>query len=133
LQALAQRLRVSPPPTGADKMLFELERLRSTAHVFAEIQLFAAIRAGAVLFGDAEVDSVERLLGAEGYAPTVRLGLHDDATAEEIREVLNERIRAWRGRAENPLSSRELSDAAQVLVRTCEGMLRVMQVDPIAA
>lgn len=133
LQALAQRLRVSPPPTGADKMLFELERLRSTAHVFAEIQLFAAIRAGAVLFGDAEVDSVERLLGAEGYAPTVRLGLHDDATAEEIREVLNERIRAWRGRAENPLSSRELSDAAQVLVRTCEGMLRVMQVDPVAA
>jgi predicted GTPase len=128
LQALAHRLRVAPPPSGADQLQFELEKLRSTAHVFAEIQLFAAIRAGAVPFTDAEVDGVERLLGAEGYAPTVRLGLPDDATAEQIRDVLNDRIRAWRSRAENPLSSRELSDAAQVLVRTCEGMLRVMQV-----
>ncbi len=129
IQALAGRLRASPPPTGVDRIQFELERLRSTAHVFAEIQLFAAIRSGAIPFNDAEVDSVERLLGAEGYPPTTRLGLHDDATAAEIRDVLNDRIRAWRGRAENPLSSRELSDAAQVLVRTCEGMLRAMQVD----
>ena len=132
LQALGQRLRTSPPPSGADKLLFELERQRSTAHVFTEIQLFAAIRAGAVPFNDHEVDAVERLLGAEGYSPTVRLGLPDDATPEQIREVLNERIRAWRSRAENPLANRELSDAAQVLVRTCEGMLRSMQVEHAA-
>ncbi len=132
MQALAVRLRVSPPPTGAEQLQFELERLRSTSHVFAEIQLFAAIRAGVVPFQDAEVESVERLLGAEGYAPSVRLGLPDTVSAEEIRVVLNERIATWRARAENPLSTRELSDAAQVLVRTCEGMLRVMQVDAAA-
>ena len=74
LQALGQRLRTSPPPSGADKLMFELERQRSTAHVFTEIQLFAAIRAGVVPFNDNEVDAVERLLGAEGYSPTVRLG-----------------------------------------------------------
>ena len=83
-------------------------------------------------FNDNEVDAVERLLGAEGYSPTVRLGLPDDATPEQIREVLNDRIRAWRSRAENPLANRELSDAAQVLVRTCEGMLRAMQVEHAA-
>jgi len=132
LQALAQRLRTSPPPTGLDRLLFELERQRSTAHVFAEIQLFAAIRAGVVPFGDAEVDAVERLLGAEGYSPVVRLGLPEGSTADQIREVLNDRIRVWRSRAENPLSTRELSDAAQVLVRTCEGMLRTMQVGAAA-
>ena len=46
--------------------------------------------------------------------------------------MLNDRIRAWRSRAENPLANRELSDAAQVLVRTCEGMLRSMQVEHAA-
>ncbi len=132
MQALAVRLRVSPPPTGAEQLQFELEKLRSTAHVFSEIQLFAAIRAGAVPFSATEVDGVERLLGAEGYAPSVRLGLADSATADEIRTVLNERIATWRARAENPLSTRELSDAAQVLVRTCEGMLRAMHVDAAA-
>ncbi len=132
LQALGQRLRTSPPPSGADKLMFELERQRSTAHVFTEIQLFAAIRAGVVPFNDNEVDAVERLLGAEGYSPTVRLGLPDDATPEQIRDELNERIRTWRSRAENPLANRELSDAAQVLVRTCEGMLRSMQVQHAA-
>ncbi len=129
LQALGQRLRVSPPPTGLDKLQFELERIRSTAHVFAEIQLFAAVRSGAVQFNDNEVIAVERLLGAEGNAPTTRLDMDEHSTADEIRAALNERIRVWRSRSENPLSSREVSDAAQVLVRTCEGMLRALQVD----
>ena len=132
MQALAVRLRVSPPPTGGDQLQFELERLRSTSHVFAEIQLFASIRAGAVPFGDHEVDAVERLLGAEGYAPTVRLGLAANATVDDLRSALGQQIAAWRARAENPLSTRELSDAAQVLVRTCEGMLRAMHVDAAA-
>lgn len=128
LIALTQRLRSTPPPTGADRLQFELERLRSSTHVFAEIELFAAIRTGTVPFADHEVDAVERLLGAEGYSPATRLGLPSDAGAAAIRTELDERIQAWRARAENPLSSRELSDAAQVIVRSCEGMLRAMQV-----
>lgn len=132
LQALAQRLRISPPPQSADRLQFELERLRSTAHVFNEIQLFAAIRSGVIGFADHEVDAVERLLGANGYEPATRLGLAADASADDLRGELNERIRIWRARAENPLSTRELSDAAQVLVRTCEGMLRAMHVDAVA-
>lgn len=132
LQALAQRLRISPPPQDVDRLQFEIERLRSTAHVFNEIQLFAAIRSGAVGFTDGEMDAVESLLGSNGYDPTTRLGLDPAAPPEEIVGELNDRIRRWRARAENPLSSRELSDAAQVLVRTCEGMLRAMQVDQVA-
>ena len=133
LQALAQRMRTAPPPTGLDRLQFELERIRSTAHVFAEIELFAAVRSGVIPLSDHETDSVERLLGAEGYAPALRLGLPESSSAEQIRAELNERVRIWRARAENPLSSREVSDAAQVLVRTCEGMLRAMQVEqPIA-
>jgi serine/threonine protein kinase len=129
LQALAQRLRISPPPHDADRLQFEIERLRSTAHVFNEIQLFAAIRSGAVGFAESEMDAVECLLGSNGYDPSTRLGLDPATPPEAIVGELNERIRHWRARAENPLSSRELSDAAQVLVRTCEGMLRAMLVD----
>ena len=128
LSALTLRVRTSPPPSGAERLSFELERLRATSHVFTEIELFASVRAGNVPFNDNEIDSVERLLGAEGYAPAVRLGLDADATADQILEVLGTRIGAWRARAESPLSSRDVSDAAQVLVRSCEGMLRAIQV-----
>ncbi len=131
LQALSHRLRVAPPPSGLDGLQFELERIRATAHVFAEIQLFAAVRSGVVPFADAEMDAVERLLGAEGYEPTTRLGLPDDTPPSVIRDTLETYIQRWRARAENPLSSREVADAAQVLVRSCEGMLRAMQAQPV--
>ena len=48
-----------------------------------------------------------------------------------IRDELEAQIQRWRARAENPLSSREVADAAQVLVRSCEGMLRSMQAQPL--
>jgi serine/threonine protein kinase len=128
LQAVEQRLRASPPPADREGLLFELERLRSTAHVFAEIQLFAAIRSSAIGFRDDELTAVECLLGGEGYSPATRLGLPPTAEPELIRSTLYGKIQQWRTRAESPLAGREMADAAQVLVRSCEGMLLAMNV-----
>ena len=128
LQAFEQRLRASPPPVDREGLLFELERIRSTAHVFAEIQLFAAVRSSTIGFRDEELNAVESLLGGEGYSPTTRLGLPANAEPELIRNTLYTRIQQWRTRAESPLAGRELADAAQVLVRSCEGMLLSMNV-----
>jgi serine/threonine protein kinase len=128
LQALSHRLRHAPPSTGAGTLEFEIERLRSEAHVFAELELFAALRAGSAGLRPEDEPAVERLLGAEGYAPTTRLGLPPDASADAICNELLASIVKWRGRAENPLTTPEMAAAAEVLVRTCEGMLAAIQV-----
>jgi serine/threonine protein kinase len=126
LQALAHRLRVAPPATGADDLHRQLEQLRAEAHVFAEIELFAAIRSGATSVRREEADSVERLLGAHGYAPTERLGLAHDAPADDVRRTLLSEVERWRRRSEHPLAEPDEAAAALVLARTCEGMVATM-------
>jgi hypothetical protein len=66
---------------------------------------------------------MERLLGAEGGALHTRLDLAEEADASEMRHALQNSIGRWQRRAESPMSSREVADAARVLVRTCEGLL----------
>ena len=66
---------------------------------------------------------MERLLGGDGPDAGGRLGL-EPPTADRARCAgPRARLARWQRRAENPLSSREVADAARVLVRTCEGML----------
>jgi hypothetical protein len=103
--------------------MFDAERIRTGAHVFAEIQLFSSHRSGAVAFGESDVDEVERLLGVHGFAPASRLGLDPTTTTDEIRAALIDLARKWKTKAESPMSDRDQQEAARVLVRTCEGML----------
>ncbi|MGF1668009.1 MAG: dynamin family protein [Acidimicrobiia bacterium] len=106
---------------GGDPRLWgELERIRSSAHEFAEMAVFNAHRAGAVDFGK-DRPLVDRLLSAG--EPRQRLGLDDAASPDQVRSAALGTIEHFRRRAENPLSSRGLSEAAHVLVRTCEGMM----------
>ena len=123
LLALDVIVRDSKVP-GADQLASELERVTAGAHEFAEVRLLNALRAGAVKGVKAsETEEMERLLGAEGSTPATRLGLDAGSTPGDIRTALQNAIGRWQRRAENPLSSRELSDASRVLIRTCEGML----------
>jgi hypothetical protein len=106
-----------------DDLIAAVERVKAGAHEVTETQLLSEHRAGEVLFRPDEEDEVDRLLGLDGPEPTVRLGLGPDAGPDEIRVRLEESIQRWRRRSENPLTSREVADAARVLVRSCEGML----------
>ena len=110
-------------PAGADHLASELERIEASAHELAEIRLLNALRAGHVPLKDDVLHSAERLLGAEGTDVRKRLGLALDASTGEIGSELKSAITAWQRRAESPMSSREVSDAARVLVRTCEGLI----------
>jgi hypothetical protein len=104
-------------------LLRQAERIRSSAHQFTEIQVLIAHRSGAIDFGEENQERVDRLLGCSGTAPHERLGLPAEATSEQIREAVFESIDYFRRRAGSPLSTRDLADAASVIVRTCEGML----------
>ena len=112
----------SHPVAGGDVLASELERIRSGAHELTEIRLLNALRASEVKV-PAEAEEMERLLGAEGGALHIRLGLEPEADASEVRRALQNVIGRWQRRAESPMSSREVADAARVVIRTCEGLL----------
>jgi Dynamin family len=111
------------PVAGADALANDLERITSGAHEFAEIRLLNALRAGGVKVKPQEGAEMERVLGAEGGAPHIRMDLPPEADVSDIRRALQEGIGRWQRRAESPMSSREVADAARVLIRTCEGLL----------
>jgi hypothetical protein len=113
------------PRAGSEQLASELERIQASAHELAEIRLLNALRAGHVPLKDDVLQEAERLLGAEGTDVRKRLGLALDASASEIGSALSTAITKWQRRAESPMSSREVSDAARVLVRTCEGLIAV--------
>jgi predicted GTPase len=122
LLALEAVLHEHPVP-GGETLASELERITSAAHEFAEIRLLNGLRAGGIRIKQAEAAEMERLLGAEGGALHVRLGLTPESDASEVRRALQNAIGRWQRRAESPMSSREVADAARVVIRTCEGML----------
>jgi hypothetical protein len=111
------------PVQGGDVLASELERITSAAHEFAEIRLLNGLRASGLKVRPAEAEEMERLLGAEGGALHIRLGLEPEADASEVRRALQNVIGRWQRRAESPMSSREVADAARVVIRTCEGLL----------
>lgn len=111
------------PVAGRENLSSELERITAAAHEFAEIRLLNALRSGSVKVKPAEVQEMERLLGAEGTAVHTRLGLAAESEPSELRRALGNAIGRWQRRAESPMSSREVADAARVVIRSCEGLL----------
>jgi hypothetical protein len=117
----------SQPIAGADALAGELERIGAGAHELTEIRLLNALRAGSIDVKAEESEAMERLLGANGSSIPARLGLPESASADQQRAAMLEELSRWQRRAENPLSSREVADAARELVRTCSGIFVQLQ------
>ena len=107
----------------AVRLAAEVERLESGAHVLRELQLLSRHRSGGSPFRPADWHAVESRLGAYGTSAAERAGLPVDAPIDEVRAALVAALDKWHRRAEGPMSSRALADAARVLIRTCEGLL----------
>lgn len=105
----------------AAELARELERVVSGAHDFAELRILNALHTGAVaLRTDDDTADALRLLGADGSSAPRRLGLPEGTDEPEARQAAAAAAARWRRVAEHPLSSREVRDAAQVLVRSAE-------------
>jgi hypothetical protein len=70
---------------------------------------------------------------ADGAEPAQRLGLAPDADGRTVSAALSEALARWQRRAENPLASGDVVDAARVVVRTCEGMAATLAEEPTAS
>ncbi len=125
LQSLdALRRREPPPdPDAAADLAFRIEEIQANAHLFAEMRLFAAHRAGTVRLPAAHRDEVERLLGAEGFSAAERLGLPAGAGPDDIMAAARDAVQRWKTYEHNPAIDSQTARAAGVLVQTLEGII----------
>jgi CBS domain-containing protein len=100
-----------------------VERVVAGAHALTELRVLGELRGGLVQGRHDTLAELDRVLGGEGTSPAARLGLGEGATVDELRRHALGAIDRWRRQAENPLSDAALVTAAQVAVRTCEGLL----------
>jgi len=122
LAAVEALLRADPSP-GAAELLGAVERILAGAHEFRELRLLAALRDTRLGF-DADVAAeARRLVGGDGVGLAARLGVEHDASAQRLWEVAADAQWRWRDRAEDPLLRLAQRRGAQVVVRSCEGML----------
>jgi hypothetical protein len=118
-----ERVLAEQPRPGSDKLAGEVERILAGAHEFREGRLLAALRSGAVSLPAPVLAEAQRLLGGQGAAPALRLGLDEAAHPEDLRAAALASLGRWQRRAESPLSTRTVVDACRVVVRSCEGLL----------
>jgi hypothetical protein len=100
-----------------------VEEIMASAHPFNELRVLSSLRAGWITGKPDVVAELESLIGGSGSAVSDRLGLPPDAAATEQSAGARAALARWQRRAENPLTSYEMTVAARIAVRSCEGML----------
>ncbi|WP_305785742.1 dynamin family protein [Symbioplanes lichenis] len=122
LLALAETTRAYVRP-GGDAVAAEVEELLASAHPFNELRVLSSLRAGWITGRPDVTAELERLIGGAGGSPCERLGLPPDAGPADQARTAAAALERWQRRAENPLTRYEMSVAATVAVRSCEGLL----------
>lgn len=105
-----------------DDIEHDVERAQANAHEFREIHVLTSLRSGRLRLRDDEAAEVDRLLSTIGATRDERLGLAGDDDADSVAGAAIDR---WRRRAENPMTSLDVVDAARVIIRSYEGLLSV--------
>lgn len=114
----------SSPVADSGRLRRQVEGVLAGAHELAELRLLNDLRTGGVVLDDPDlVAEAERALGAEGTSAAVRLGLDPAEPADAVQAGALTLLRRWQRIGASPLASPGLRRTADVLRRTCEGML----------
>jgi hypothetical protein len=122
LLALAEITRADARP-GSEALAAGVEEIMASAHPFNELRVLSSLRSGWVTGKADVVAELEQLIGGSGNSASQRLRLAPDAGAGELTAATEQALARWQRRAENPMTSYEMTVAARVAVRSCEGML----------
>ncbi|MEJ3741896.1 hypothetical protein WEI85_01160 [Actinomycetes bacterium KLBMP 9797] len=125
LAALESVLRAEPRP-GAEKLRAALEHALANAHDFRELRLLAALRGQRVAFDGDLATEARRLIGENGTGLPARLGVDHRATAAHLWQLSTVALHRWQEQAEDPALTLDQRRAAQVVVRSCEGILHTL-------
>lgn len=121
--AAVEALLRAEPTRGSDELVGAVEQILAGAHEFRELRLLVALRNTRLGF-DAELAAeAQRLVGGNGVGLAARLGVEHEATVQRLWEVAADAQWRWRDRAEDPLLPLAQRRGAQVVVRSCEGMI----------
>ncbi|MET8353136.1 MULTISPECIES: GTP-binding protein [unclassified Micromonospora] len=121
--AAVEALVRAEPVRGADELVGTIEQILAGAHEFRELRLLVALRNSRLGFDAELVAEAQRLIGGDGVGLAARLGVEHEATVQRLWEVAADAQWRWRDRAEDPLLPLAQRRGAQVVVRSCEGML----------
>ncbi|MFJ6198935.1 dynamin family protein [Micromonospora sp. NPDC092111] len=121
--AAVEALIEAEPGPGTDELLSAVEQILAGAHEFRELRLLAALRAAGLGFDAELATEARRLVGGDGVGLATRLGVAHDATVQRLWEVAADAQWRWQNHAEDPLLRLAQRRGAQVVVRSCEGML----------
>ncbi|MBQ0902186.1 GTP-binding protein [Micromonospora sp. U21] len=121
--AAVEALVRAEPVRGADELVGAVEQILAGAHEFRELRLLVALRNSRLGFDAELVAEAQRLIGGDGVGLAARLGVEHEATVQRLWEVAADAQWRWRDRAEDPLLPLAQRRGAQVVVRSCEGML----------
>ncbi|GIJ25190.1 isoniazid-inducible protein iniC [Micromonospora qiuiae] len=115
-------LRGEPAP-GAEELLATVEQILAGAHEFQESRLLAALRSSRLGFDAESTQEARRLVGGDGDSPAARLGIAPDAQLAQLWEAAADARWRWQERAVDPALPLAQRRGAQVVARSCEGML----------
>lgn len=115
-------LRERPRP-GTERLTAQLERISASSHGFAELRLLSEARTVGLGLPRERAEEAERLVGGAGPGAAARLGLPENAAAEDIEGAAVAALRRWRTLAENPLTARAVAEVCRVVARSCEGVI----------
>lgn len=110
------------PPRDASRIRAGIDRITSNSHDLRELALLAQLRTTEPLLSTADAAAAERLVGGAGTAPLARLGLADDAGAEDVRDRVADILLHWHRLAEAPLADRATSELCRDVIRSVEGV-----------
>lgn len=117
VEAVARTL----PRADGRGLLGGVERIRATAHEFAELDALRDLRADGIDGIDEELrDEAERILGAHGADVVSRLALEGDLDAVDVRAAVLESIEKWRRLGDGPLVTRALRSLSSVVSLTLD-------------
>jgi hypothetical protein len=131
LLALEDLLRTEPRP-GTGSLLLAMERLLASAHDFHELRLLAALRTGRTVLPPELGLAAQHLLGGRGTGTAARLATDESTSESQLLDAAGQALRQWQEQAASPVLSQHQRHAAQVVVRSCEGILHQLSQAPVS-
>ncbi|HBR90243.1 MAG TPA: GTP-binding protein, partial [Microbacterium sp.] len=121
-----ERVLADFPRDDVDDVRGGIERIRATAHSLRELSVLARARADGLPLAPSDADEAERIIGGKGTAPTVRLGVGDDATDDDMRAEVDRLLDRWRALGQSPLTERSAFEVCRVVTRSLEEIASVL-------
>lgn len=106
-----------------ERILEELEQIKMDEQAFKELEILQSFYNGEIKFYDLEDEKqLLQITGEYGSHCEARLGAQDGTSIKMLKKTALERSRHWSEKTSDFGIPRQVSDAAKVIVRSCENM-----------